>query len=126
MRVLVTESTQFTGILTMSGSRMESAPSVFCLRWQDRRIPQPSSASRVQNAMGILTLEPFLSNFYLRKVMHYCSLPKLIIGRRRDPSYEPCSAQKNRNGMNTNISLTQKQLSDFLLNVAPARPVFIW
>ena len=28
--------------------------------------------------------------------------------------------------MNTSISLTQKQLSDFLLNVATVRPVFIW
>src|SRR5262245_39598061 len=28
--------------------------------------------------------------------------------------------------MNTSASVTQKQLSDFLLNVAPSRPVFIW
>lgn len=28
--------------------------------------------------------------------------------------------------MNTNITLSQKQLSDFLLNVAPVRPVFVW
>src|SRR5438128_5089343 len=28
--------------------------------------------------------------------------------------------------MNTAITLTQTQLSDFLLNVAPLRPVFIW
>src|SRR5512140_2234046 len=28
--------------------------------------------------------------------------------------------------MNSSISVTQKQLFDFLLNVAPVRPVFIW
>ena len=28
--------------------------------------------------------------------------------------------------MNSNITLTQKQLSEFLLNVALVRPVFIW
>ncbi|HMA34102.1 MAG TPA: MoxR family ATPase [Chloroflexia bacterium] len=28
--------------------------------------------------------------------------------------------------MNSTVSLTQKQLADFLLNVAPVRPVFIW
>src|SRR5919109_212143 len=28
--------------------------------------------------------------------------------------------------MNTTVSLTQKQLAEFLLNVAPFRPVFIW
>src|SRR5512139_1200853 len=28
--------------------------------------------------------------------------------------------------MNTAITVTQKQLFDFLLNVAPVRPVFIW
>jgi MoxR-like ATPase len=28
--------------------------------------------------------------------------------------------------MNSAISVTQKQLSDFLLNVALVRPVFIW
>src|SRR5215468_11071150 len=28
--------------------------------------------------------------------------------------------------MNASVTLTQKQLSDFLLNVAVVRPVFIW
>lgn len=28
--------------------------------------------------------------------------------------------------LNAPVTLTQRQLADFLLNVAPARPVFIW